>query len=109
MIDYTVGPSPYDFLTHYRKLCRTSTPAIQTRYTPIVRQCMLMSEVETLAQLLLVMPATNATSERSFSALRRVKALHHVTETTYSPDAAPRRQGQDTADASCCKGLRRTI
>ena len=71
---------------------------------------MLMSEVETLAQLLLVMPATNVTSERSFSALRRVKkALHHVTETTYSPDAAPRPQGQDTADARCCKGLRRAI
>lgn len=33
----------------------------------------LMSEVITLIKLVLVMPATNATSERSFSALRRVK------------------------------------
>ena len=33
----------------------------------------LLSEVLTLAKLLLVLPATNAVSERSFSALRRVK------------------------------------
>ncbi len=34
---------------------------------------MLISEVEILVKLVLVMPATNATSERTFSALRRVK------------------------------------
>lgn len=34
---------------------------------------MLFSEVVTVLTLILVMPATNATSERSFSALRRVK------------------------------------
>ena len=34
----------------------------------------LMSEVCTLASLILVMPATNAVSERSFSALRRLKS-----------------------------------
>jgi len=33
----------------------------------------LVSEVVTLLQLILVMPATNTSSERSFSALRRVK------------------------------------
>jgi len=33
----------------------------------------LVSEVVTLLQLILVMPATNASSERSFSVLRRVK------------------------------------
>ena len=33
----------------------------------------LLSEVVKLVSLVLVMPATNATSERSFSALRRVK------------------------------------
>ena len=33
----------------------------------------LMSQVVTLVQLLLVMPATNAISERSFSAMRRIK------------------------------------
>lgn len=34
----------------------------------------LISQVSRLMQLVLVMPATNATSERSFSALRRVKS-----------------------------------
>ena len=33
----------------------------------------LLSEVVAIVRLILVMPATNATSERSFSALRRVK------------------------------------
>ena len=33
----------------------------------------LLSEVVKLINLILVMPATNATSERSFSALKRVK------------------------------------
>ena len=35
------------------------------------------SEVWTMMKLLLVMPATNATSERSFSVLRRVKTYLH--------------------------------
>ncbi len=39
--------------------------------TPVQRE--LLSEVCQLFQLLLVIPATNAVSERSFSALRRVK------------------------------------
>ena len=34
----------------------------------------LLNEVVTVMKLLLVMPATNATSERSFSAMRRVKS-----------------------------------
>ena len=33
----------------------------------------LLSEICVIAKLVLVMPATNAISERSFSALRRVK------------------------------------
>ena len=33
----------------------------------------LLSEISTLGKLLLVMPAANAVSERSFSALKRVK------------------------------------
>jgi len=33
----------------------------------------LLSEFDVLASLILVMPATNAVSERSFSALRRIK------------------------------------
>ena len=38
-----------------------------------VDQAALLDQVVKLVQLILVMPATNATSERSFSALRRVK------------------------------------
>jgi hypothetical protein len=37
-------------------------------------QQVLMSEVVKLTKLVVVMPATNATSERSFSALRRLKS-----------------------------------
>ena len=36
-------------------------------------ECQLYSEVARLVKLILVMPATNAESERSFSALRRLK------------------------------------
>ena len=40
-----------------------------------------MSEVCTLTLIILVMPATNAVSERSFSALRRVKLYLRSTMT----------------------------
>ena len=43
----------------------------QTRYSC---QSELMSQVTELVRLLLVMPATNAESERSFSAVRRIKS-----------------------------------
>lgn len=42
-------------------------------------QILLLSEVGTLLKLILVMPATNAVSERSFSALRRVKTFLRTT------------------------------
>ena len=41
----------------------------------------LLSQVKRLLQLILVMPATNSTSERSFSALRRVKSYLRATMT----------------------------
>ena len=41
----------------------------------------LLSEVKTVLQLILVMPATNAASERSFSAMRRVKSYLRSTMT----------------------------
>ena len=44
-------------------------------------QLSLLSQVQRLAQLVLVMPATNASSERSFSALRRVKSYLRTTMT----------------------------
>ena len=42
----------------------------------------LMPQVVVLAKLLLVMPATNAVSERSFSALKRVKTYMRATTTS---------------------------
>ena len=42
-------------------------------------QLSLISNVKYLMQLILVMPATNASSERSFSALRRVKTYLRAT------------------------------
>ncbi len=42
-------------------------------------QLSLVSNVKRLMQLILVMPATNASSERSFSALRRVKTYLRTT------------------------------
>ena len=38
-------------------------------------------QVHRLVSLILVMPATNATNERSFGALRRVKTFLHTTMT----------------------------
>ena len=40
---------------------------------------LLLSEICTLGKLMLVMPATNAVSERSFSALKRVKTYQSST------------------------------
>ena len=42
-------------------------------------QLSLISKIKLLMQLILVMPATNAYSEQSFSALRRVKTYLHAT------------------------------
>ena len=39
----------------------------------------IYSEIVILVELILVMPATNATSERSFSALRRIKTYLRTT------------------------------
>jgi len=41
----------------------------------------LIANVTTLIKLILVMPATNATSERSFSAMRRLKNYLRMTMT----------------------------
>ena len=45
------------------------------------RMKVLISQVHCLVSLILVMPVTNATSERSFSALRRVKTFLRTTMT----------------------------
>ena len=44
-------------------------------------QKVLLAEVCTFIKLILVMPATNAASERSFSAMRRVKSYLRTTMT----------------------------
>lgn len=49
------------------------------KLTPAEKE--LINEVITLSKLLLVMPATNSTSERSFSAMRRVKSYLRSTMT----------------------------
>ena len=41
----------------------------------------MVTEVVTIVRLLIVMPASNATSERSFSALRRIKTYMRTTMT----------------------------
>lgn len=57
--DCSIQPSIFDIKNYFLSLSKG--------------QCQLIHQVLRLLQLILVMPATNATSERSFSALRRVK------------------------------------
>ena len=54
----------------------------------------LISNVKYLMQLILVMPATNASSERSFSALRRVSSGNHETGSSKLHYASSCTQGQ---------------
>ena len=63
------------FKVHYDcKVDKVTIFDLKTYFTSLSSgQASLISEVTRLMQLVLVMPATNATSERSFSALRRVK------------------------------------
>lgn len=63
------------FKVHYDcKVDKVTIFDLKTYFTSLSSgQASLISEVTRLVQLVLVMPATNATSERSFSALRRVK------------------------------------
>ncbi len=68
------------FSVHFQKNCMdevsTATIFDLKKYFSSLSSCQagLISQVSRLMQLVLVMPATNATSERSFSALRRVKS-----------------------------------
>ena len=56
-------------LTDIVKYCRSLTPA----------QRLLMAEAAKLVRLLMTVPATNAQSERMFSALRRIKTYLRAT------------------------------
>lgn len=61
----------------------TDSPSIETVKSALLSLSLvlrsLVSEVCKLLQLLLIMLATNSSSERSFSALRRVKTYHRNT------------------------------
>ena len=61
--------------THFQTFsCNVSFKDIKAYFQSLsVPASSLFSEIITLMQLILVLPATNATSERSFSAMRRVK------------------------------------
>lgn len=68
-------------LATLNQLCKsytTDSPSIETVKSALLSlssaQRSLVNEVCKLLQLLLIMPATNSSSERSFSALRRVKS-----------------------------------
>ena len=52
----------------------TDSPTNSFSNTSPGQASLLLCQVKQLLQLILVMPATNATSERSFSALRRLKS-----------------------------------
>ena len=66
------------FAQNFQPQHKESGKVVLSNILAFVRGCThgqleLISEVSKLVRLLLVMPATNAGSERSFSALRRIK------------------------------------
>ena len=70
-----------ELLTHhelYHSAVGDEVPSVNTikiaLSTLSTTQLMLLKTVCRLFQLLMILPATNATSERSFSALRRIKS-----------------------------------
>ena len=85
------GDLNIDQLRLYLDIMSQNLPKFNGRYTlqyvvvylrdltPIQR--VLVSQVCTLVSLILVLPATNATSERSFSTLRRIKTFLRSTMT----------------------------
>ncbi len=93
-------------LTTLRELFQSTsegtTPSVNSIKSSLLSltsaQRVLIPEVSKLFKLLLVLPATNATSERSFSALRRVKSylrstmsqsrLNHLMVLHYHQDMA---------------------
>lgn len=62
----------------YQSIVQDEVPSVDSIKTALLTlstaQRMLLNTVCKLFQLLLILPATNATSERSFSALRRIKS-----------------------------------
>ena len=56
-------------------LCSNVSKRVHSKTWGYLEAEKVLSEVFTLTKLVLVLPATNAVSERSFSALRRVKTF----------------------------------
>lgn len=86
-LDKTSLSSQLETFTSYARnnLCDPSTVSVSDLVKSVCQmsptsRC-LFSEIVTLLRLVLVMPATNATSERTFSSLRRVKTYLHSTMT----------------------------
>ena len=74
--DCSIQPSLFDIKKYFLSLSKG--------------QCQLINQVLRLLQLILVMPATNATSERSFSALRESQDIfkeHHEPSSAEQPFA----------------------
>ena len=69
----------------YQSAVQNATPSAESIKNALLTisssQRMMLSNVCRLFQLLLILPATNATSERSFSALRRIKSYLRSTMT----------------------------
>ena len=69
----------------YRSVSGEEVPSVDSIKTALLslstHQRTLLSSVCHLFQLLMILPATNATSERSFSALRRIKSYMRSTMT----------------------------
>ena len=71
------------FVLHFQEvlgvLDKISIFDLKTYFSSISdSQTALTGEVKKIMQIILIMPATNATSERSFSALRRIKTYFEV-------------------------------
>ena len=71
--------------TLYHSVQQDEVPSVDSIKTTLLTlsttQRVLLGEVCKLFQLLMILPATNATSERSFSALRRIKSYLRSTMT----------------------------
>ncbi len=69
----------------YHSAVEDEAPSVEGIKTALLTlsksQRMLLNTVCRLFQLLMILPATNATSERSFSALRRIKSYLRSTMT----------------------------
>ena len=75
-LNYSLLESNLNNLHYYGSSTKSDICDVKKYFQSITgAQRSLLAQVCTVLQLILVMPATDATSERSFSALRRVKTF----------------------------------